>query len=211
MEFFNERQYFRKKFFIMREKTKKVIFTMILFSLIFTMKTVPSYALTTTKNMSPTNFKTNVSQKTIGVKGKYKVYLKSIVPKNADKSVIYQSKTNKIATVSSSGIITGKKPGKTKIVVTATRNKRLKKIVTIEVKNLKPTKLTLNTRSVKVKYGDKYQLIVKVNPRTMRCPVIFSSNNKKVATIDKHGVIRGKKAGTATIIVRTKYKNIIIR
>lgn len=155
----------------------------------------------------PQSFSLNTGKQTLGVRGTYKIYPKTVVPKNADKSVIYQSKNNKIATVSSSGIITGKKPGKTKIVVTATRNKRLKKIVTIEVKNLKPTKLTLNTRSVKVKYGDKYQLIVKVNPRTMRCPVIFSSDNKKVATIDKHGVIRGKKAGTATIIVRTKYKN----
>ena len=155
----------------------------------------------------PQSFSLNTGKQTLGVRGTYKIYPKTVVPKNADKSVIYQSKNNKIATVSSSGIITGKKPGKTKIVVTATRNKRLKKIVTIEVKNLKPTKLTLNTRSVKVKYGDKYQLIVKVNPRTMRCPVIFSSDNKKVATIDKHGVIRGKKAGTATIIARTKYKN----
>ena len=155
----------------------------------------------------PQSFSLNTGNQTLGVGGTYKIHLKTVVTKNADKSVIYQSKNNKIATVSSSGIITGKKPGKTKIVVTATRNKRLKKIVTIEVKNLKPTKLTLNTRSVKVKYGDKYQLIAKVNPRTMRCPVIFSSDNKKVATIDKHGVIRGKKAGTATIIVRTKYKN----
>lgn len=155
----------------------------------------------------PQSFSLNTGNQTLGVGGTYKIHLKTVVPKNADKSVIYQSKNNKIATVSSSGIITGKKPGKTKIVVTATRNKRLKKIVTIEVKNLKPTKLTLNTRSVKVKYGDKYQLIVKVNPRTMRCPVIFSSDNKKVATIDKHGVIRGKKAATATIIARTKYKN----
>ena len=155
----------------------------------------------------PQSFSLNTGNQTLGVGGTYKIYPKTVVPKNADKSVIYQSKNNKIATVSSSGIITGKKPGKTKIVVTATRNKRLKKIVTIEVKNLKPTKLTLNTRSVKVKYDDKYQLIVKVNPRTMRCPVIFSSDNKKVATIDKQGVIRGKKAGTATIIARTKYKN----
>lgn len=93
------------------------------------------------------------------------------------------------------------------VLNTEKQNEKLKKTVSIKLKTLKPTKLTLNTRSVKVKYGDKYQLIVKVNPRTMRCPVIFSSDNKKVATIDKHGVIRGKKAGTATIIVRTKYKN----
>ena len=93
------------------------------------------------------------------------------------------------------------------VLNTEKQNEKLKKTVSIKLKTLKPTKLTLNTRSVKVKYGDKYQLIVKVNPRTMRCPVIFSSDNKKVATIDKHGVIRGKKAGTATIIARTKYKN----
>ena len=93
------------------------------------------------------------------------------------------------------------------VLNTEKQNEKLKKTVSIKLKTLKPTKLILNTRSVKVKYGDKYQLIVKVNPRTMRCPVIFSSDNKKVATIDKHGVIRGKKAGTATIIARTKYKN----
>lgn len=191
----------------MREKTKKVIFTMILFSLILTMKTVSSYALTTTKNMSPTNFKTNVSQKTIGVKGKYKIYVKNVTPKKANKSVTFYSKNKKIATVNKQGIITGKKIGKTKIVVQSKKNKKLKKTVTIRVKNLKPTKLKLNTKEVKVKYGTTYQLKTSVYPSTMYCSTTFYSKNNKIATVNKYGKIKGKKEGTTTIVVRTNKKN----
>ena len=157
--------------------------------------------------ITPKNFTTNVTKKTIGVKGKYKVYLKSIVPKNADKSIIFHSKNNKIAVVNNKGIIVGKKLGKTKIVVKSKINKKLKKVIIIHVKKLKPTKLTLNTTNIKIKYGEKYQLKTQVHPLTMYCSKTFYSLNKKIATIDKYGVIKGKKAGKTTIIVRTNKKN----
>lgn len=167
----------------------------------------PNEKTASAEAQKPQSFTLNAVKQTIGVKGTCKISVKKARPQNADKSVSYQSKNTKIATVNSKGVVTGKKLGKTKIVVTAMQNKKLKKYVTIEVKNLKPTKLTLNAKNVKIKYGDKYQLIAKVRPQNMYCPVVFSSNNKKVATIDKNGVIRGKKAGTATITARTKYKN----
>ncbi|MDO5590475.1 MAG: Ig-like domain-containing protein [Lachnospiraceae bacterium] len=167
----------------------------------------PNEKTASVEAQKPQSFILNTVKQTIGVKGTCKISVKKATPQNADKSVRYQSKNTKIATVNSKGVVTGKKLGKTKIVVTAMQNKKLKKYVTIEVKNLKPTKLTLNAKNVKIKYGDKYQLIAKVRPQNMYCPVVFSSNNKKVATIDKNGVIRGKKAGTATITARTKYKN----
>lgn len=167
----------------------------------------PNEKTASAKAQKPQSLTLNTVKQTIGVKGTCKISVKKATPQNADKSVRYQSKNTKIATVNSKGIVTGKKLGKTKIVVTAMQNKKLRKYVTIEVKKLKPTKLTLNAKNVKIKYGDKYQLVAKVRPQNMYCPVVFSSNNKKVATIDKNSVIRGKKAGTATITARTKYKN----
>lgn len=92
-------------------------------------------------------------------------------------------------------------------IVTSKQNTKPKKEVPIEAKNLKPTKLKVNKSTIKIKYGEKQKLTVKVYPATMHCPVKFSVANKKIATVDKKGVVKGKKAGTTTITVQTTKKN----
>ncbi|MCI8307685.1 MAG: hypothetical protein HFH14_06510 [Lachnospiraceae bacterium] len=69
----------------------------------------------------------------------------------------------------------------------------------------KPKKITMNKKNVNVTVGGKYTLKVKkVTPKKASKAVTYKTSNKKIATISKKGVIKGKKVGKATITVTAK-------
>ena len=91
-----------------------------------------------------------VTTKTVDIKGKSTISVKSVKPANASKAVIYKSSDKKIATVSSKGVVTGKKAGKVNITVTSKKNKKVKKVVKITVKNLKPSSVKVSAAKATV-------------------------------------------------------------
>ena len=158
---------------------------------------------TNAASKKPTNMTLNVSKKTIDIGGTYKVKVKSVSPKNANKSVYYKSSNTKIVTISSKGIIKGKKEGTAKITVQSKKNKKLKKTVVITVKRLKPYSLTLNKTKLKMNVNDTYKLKATVKASS---PITWNSSNKAVVSVDKNGIITAKKDGTVTITVKTTKK-----
>ena len=107
--------------------------------------------------------------------------------------VSYKSSNTKIATVSKSGVITGKKAGTVKITVKAGK---LTKTVTVKV--AKPS-FTLAKSSASIKKGKKVTIKVKAAPSSK---VTYKTSNKSVATVSSKGVVTGKKKGTAKITVK---------
>lgn len=128
----------------------------------------------------PTKMSLKVTAKTIDIKGHATISVKSVKPSKASKAVTFKSGNKKIATVSSKGVVKGKKAGKVKITVTA-----------------KAVLYVGGTKTLKS--------IVK--PSGVYCPVKWSSGNKAVATVSSTGKITAKKPGTATITVRATQKN----
>ena len=61
------------------------------------------------------------------IKGKVKVSVYKTKPSKASKSVKWKSSNKKVATVSKSGYVTGKKKGTVKITATSKKNKKAKK------------------------------------------------------------------------------------
>ena len=158
---------------------------------------------TNAASKKPTKMTLNVSKKTIDVGRTYQIKVKSVSPSKASKSVTYKSSNTKIATISSKGIIKGKKEGTAKITVQSKKNKKLKKTVVITVKRLKPYSLTLNKTKLNMNVNDTYKLKATVKASS---PVTWNSSNKTVATVDKNGIITAKKDGTVTITVKTTKK-----
>lgn len=108
--------------------------------------------------------------------------------------VTWTSGNTKVATVSN-GKVTA--VGKGTATITAKANGKLAKAkVTVKdpYANVSPTSGT-------IKVGKTLQLTTNYAPASTGTPS-YSSSNKKVATVDSKGVVKGVKAGTATIIVK---------
>lgn len=76
----------------------------------------------------------NCKKKQMYVGTKYKLKVKKVAPKRASKKVIWKSQNKKVASVSKTGVVKAKKPGKTVITVYSKTNKRVKVKCTITVK-----------------------------------------------------------------------------
>ena len=61
------------------------------------------------------------------------------------------------------------------------------------------TKLTVKKKSLKVKVGKKVK--IKASATTSH-KITFRSGNKKIASVSKKGVVKGKKKGKAVILVK---------
>ncbi len=155
---------------------------------------------------APKKITLKTTSKTVDIKGKATVSVKSVSPKGASKAVKYTSSNKKVATVSSKGVVTGKKAGKVTITATSKKSKKVKKTIKITVKQLKPTQISLSSK-VAMKTGDKKALKATVKPAGVYCPLSWSSGNKSVATVDKKGNVTAKAPGTAVITVKSKEKN----
>lgn len=108
----------------------------------------------------------------------------------------FKSSNKKVATVNSTGQITVKKAGKTKITMTVNKKKRTLKL-TIKDPTV-PTSLTLTPAGpLTGKKGESVTLTT-VLPENTNSDIKWKSSNKKVATV-KNGVVVFKKPGKATI------------
>lgn len=155
----------------------------------------------------PTKITLQTTAKTIDVKGKATVSVKSVTPKNASDDVKFTSSNKKIATVSSKGVVTGKKEGKVTITATSKENSKVKAKITLKVKNIKPKSMSINYTSMKVEVGKSKTLKVTAKPAGVYCPLKWTSSDKSIATVDKNGVVTGKKNGTVTITCKSTVKN----
>ncbi len=134
-----------------------------------------------------------------GKKVKLTTTVKVTPNKSANKKVTYKSANKKIATVNSKGQVKGVKVGNTKITVVSKKNKKKKATIKVVVKKQAAKKVTLNVKKVSLAVGGKKTLKATVTPKAASKKVAWSTSNKKVATVSSKGVVKGKKAGSATI------------
>ena len=155
----------------------------------------------------PTKITLKSTNKTVDINGKVTVSVKSVKPSNASKAVTYKSNNTKVATVTSKGVVTGKKAGTATITATSKVNKKVKATYKITVKDIKPTGLSLNISSASGYMGGTKTVKATVKPAYSNQKVNYSTSNKKVATVSSAGKITYVGAGTATITVKTSQKN----
>lgn len=135
----------------------------------------------------------NMSQRSIGLKkGKSVTLSASVSPSNTtmSKAISWSSSNGKIASVNSSGKVTAKSAGKA--VITARSSNGKTGNCTVTVTNPAPA---INKKSLTMYKKKTYTL--KINNNTKK--VIWSSSNKKIATVNGKGKVTAKKAGKVTI------------
>lgn len=108
------------------------------------------------------------------------------------KKALFKSSNPKVAKVTSTGTVTAVKAGST--VITATVNG----VETTCKVTVKQPSLTVAKEKVTIKKGSRYRIKANAMPAKT---ITYSSSNKKIAKVDKNGVIKGIKPGKATITV----------
>ncbi|MBR3134399.1 MAG: Ig-like domain-containing protein [Clostridia bacterium] len=117
---------------------------------------------------------------------------------NGNSNIVYMSASGKTAT------ITGLKNGEATIIAEI-EGTNIKKTIKVTV-TTSPTKITLNKTSetLDMSGAKTVQLKAKVEPSTAENKTVtWSSDNTKVATVDKNGKVTGKNEGIATITAKT--------
>ena len=123
---------------------------------------------------------------------------------NGDSVKSWKSSNNKIATVDKKGVIKAQnKTGNAKITVTLKSGKSATVKVKVQKAKVKTTKLNNLKSKISLKKGKTVTLKPAVTPVTSQEKVTYKSSNKKIATVNTKGVIKGQKKGTVTITVQS--------
>lgn len=181
------------------KRSKKMFTVMLALCVALSMAMASVTANAATKK--PKKIYLKATSTTVDIKGKVKVSVYKTKPSKASKSVKWKSSNKKVATVSKSGYVTGKKKGTVKITATSKKNKRAKKTIKIKVTNLKAKSVTMSKKSANMYPGQKSALKATVKGRTgfYNQGVYWKSSNTKIATVDSKGNVTAKAAGKATI------------
>ncbi len=123
-----------------------------------------------------------------------------LAPAKAESKLTWSSSKPAVATVSSKGVVTPKKAGKTKITVKTANGKKAS--ITVKVVDVQSVKLK-EGKSKTLKVGKKLALHATVSPKQVKTRLTWSSSNPKVAAVSGKGVVTAKKAGSAKITVKT--------
>ncbi len=149
-----------------------------------------------------TGVKLNYSSVTLDV-GKTKTLTATLSPSTVTyKTVKWKSSNTSVAKISSKGVITAVKAGTATITCTS-KDGKVKTTCKVTV-NQPATGISLQYKSMNVREGQLRALKATVKPADVtNAKVIWSTSNKKIATVDSNGVVKGIKPGTVTITATT--------
>ena len=127
----------------------------------------------------------------------------TVSPSNAtDKSVVWTSSNNSIATVSTTGLVTAIAPGNATITATTADGSNLSADCEITVKAY-VTSLTLDQSEATILEGDTITLTPTILPGyATNQSLTWSSSNTSVVSVN-NGVVVGRSGGEATVTART--------
>ena len=150
----------------------------------------------------PTSVSLNKTSLTLDVSKSYTL-TKTVSPSNAVTSYTWSSSNTRVATVDGNGKVTAKKAGTATITVKTANGKTASCNVTVQAVQAVPTSVSLNKTSLTLDVSKSYTLAKTVSPSNAVTSYTWSSSNTRVATVDGNGKVTAKKAGTATITVKT--------
>ena len=151
-----------------------------------------------------TAVKLNTISKTVN-RGSRFTLKATVYPTNANvRTVTWKSLNTRVATVTSTGVVTAKAKGAT--YVRATANDGSKKYAQCRIIVKQPvTSVKLNATSKTVKRGSRFTLKATVYPTNANVrSVTWQSSNKRVATVTSTGVVTAKTRGTAYVRATAK-------
>lgn len=118
----------------------------------------------------------------------------------------WTSSNQRVASVTSSGKITGKGVGRAKITITLKSGVKKTIAVKVQKKEVKTKKITLAKKRLALSPKKSFVLTASLSPITSAQKIKYTSSNKKVASVNAKGKIIGKKRGKTKITVQSGSK-----
>lgn len=143
-------------------------------------------------------------------KGKITSAVKAYVTGD-DEIVRYQTSNSSVVAVNTSGKMKGIKTGKALVRVVTKRGNTAIVQIKVQKKAVKTKKITVNKKNVRLKAGKKFRLETEITPVTSSQKIRYLSSNSKIAAVDKKGLIKAKKKGTAVIKVKSGKKTVKVK
>ena len=133
------------------------------------------------------------------------------LPKDASRKQVTWSSSNKdIATVNKNGVVTGKKRGTVRITAAAADGSNIRASISVQVTQ-KAEKITLDKKELTIDVGRSAVLKPTVLPKdTNNKRVVWSSSNKRVATVNAQGRITGVALGDCEIICTSQEVGTVV-
>ena len=146
----------------------------------------------------------NTNNATIARKGTVKLAA-SIAPGTAsNKKLKWTSSNPKIASVSGTGVVSGKAGGTAVITCTAKDGSGASASCTVKVTPIYPTRVKMSKATLTVKLGKTAALKATVLPKTTDFKTVtWTSSNPAVAMVDAKGKVKAVSSGTAVITATT--------
>ena len=147
--------------------------------------------------LEPSGVNAEATQLMLGVKEKYTLDAQAI---GSGSKVTFKSSNKKVATVTSKGVIQGVKKGNATITGTVKGGEE----VVYEVQVVAaPNRVKLDKSSISLGVKESF-LMTPTIPDGTHASFTWSTSDKTVATVSKTGKITGRKAGKATVTVKTQ-------
>ncbi len=190
----------------MKNVMRRALAVILSLAMVLTIVNIPaSQVQAATKK--PTKITLKTTYKTVDVGGTVTVSVKKVSPAGASKSVTYKSSNKKVATVTSKGVVTGKKAGTVTITATSKATSKVKATIKLTVKDIRPTSITVNKSTVTGYMGATATIKATVKPANSNQKVSYTSSDKDVVTVDSKGNISLVSLGEAKITVKAAQKN----
>jgi len=128
----------------------------------------------------------------------------TIIPEYAtNKEVVWSSSDEKIASVSSDGVVTANAAGTATIIATTVDGNKTAEC-TVVVEPVSVTGISLNETSSELIIGDSLTLTATITPEdATNKEVVWSSSDENIASVSEDGVVTANDVGTAIITVTT--------
>jgi uncharacterized protein YjdB len=125
----------------------------------------------------------------------------TVTPANAQYTLTWSINDTSVATVSQSGLLTGKSPGNADLKVMTDNG--VYTMLRVVVSEVKPSSVSVSPSSLTLTEGESSYLTSTVYPVGADRSVTWTSGNSSVATVNSSGKVVAVKAGTAVITART--------
>ena len=147
--------------------------------------------------LEPSGVNAEATQLMLGVKEKYTLDAQAI---GSGSKVTFKSSNKKVATVTSKGVIQGVKKGNA--TITGTVKGGAEVVYEVQVVAA-PNRVKLDKSSISLGVKESI-LMTPTIPDGTHASFTWSTSDKTVATVSKTGKITGRKAGKATVTVKTQ-------